>query len=77
MHGGLSFQPNIDALNRAVAAQFPEHWERLKAMSEVGDPARCQRQELLAHGTNPGVAAGTVQRVIEGARAGRREGLVV
>ena len=33
-------------------------------------------KELLAHGTNPGAAAGTVQRVVESAGAGQREGPV-
>jgi hypothetical protein len=35
---------------------------------EDGDPAWRQQQELLAHGENPGAAAGTVQRVAESAR---------
>lgn len=36
MHSDLSFQANIDALNRAMAAQFPEHWDRLQAMTARG-----------------------------------------
>jgi proline iminopeptidase len=36
MHSDLSFQANIDALNRAIAAQFPEHWDRLQAMTARG-----------------------------------------
>lgn len=32
-----------------------------------------QQQELVAHGANPGTAAGPVQRVVESARAGQRE----
>jgi len=39
---------------------------------EVGNPAWCQQQELLAHGENPGSAAGTVQRMVESARLGQR-----
>ena len=42
-----------------------------------GDPAWRQQQELLAHGENPSIAAGTVQRVVESARAGQRERAVV
>jgi hypothetical protein len=52
---------------------------KVAPMSEcsfLGNPAWRQQQELLAHGTNPGAAAGTVQRVVESARAGQREGLV-
>ena len=44
-----------------------------KAEPEDGDPAWRQQQELLTHGANPGAAAGTVQRVVESARAGQRE----
>ena len=44
---------------------------------EDGDPARRQQQELLAYGANPGAAAGSVQRVVESARLGQRERLVV
>ena len=32
---------------------------------EDGNPACCQQQKLLAHGKNPGGAAGTVQRMVE------------
>jgi RNA-directed DNA polymerase len=35
---------------------------------EDGDPAWREQQELLAHGENPGAAAGDVQRVVESAR---------
>ena len=34
---------------------------------EVGDPARCQQQELLADVQNSGDTAGSIQRVVEGA----------
>ena len=44
---------------------------------EDGDPTWRQQQELLAHGAYPGAAAGAVQRVVESARAGQREGAVV
>ena len=44
---------------------------------EDGDPAWRQQQELLAHGTHPGVAASPVQRVVESARLGQRKRLVV
>jgi proline iminopeptidase len=36
MHSEQSFQAHIDALNRAMAAQFPEHWDRLQAMAARG-----------------------------------------
>jgi proline iminopeptidase len=36
MHSDQSFQANIDALNRAVATQFPQHWRRLQAMTARG-----------------------------------------
>ena len=29
MHSDASFQANIDSLNSNIAAQFPEHWDRL------------------------------------------------
>ena len=44
---------------------------------EDGDSAWRQQQELLAHGENPGGATGTVQRVVESARAAQRERPVV
>ena len=34
---------------------------------EVGDPARCQQQQLLADVQNSGDTAGRIQRVVEGA----------
>ena len=39
---------------------------------EDGNPACCQQQNLLAHGKNPGGAAGTFQCVVEIARLGQR-----
>ena len=40
---------------------------------EDGDPAWRQQQELVAHGANPGAAAGTVQRVVESVRLGQHQ----
>ena len=37
----------------------------------------CQQPRRLAHGTDPGDAAGDVQRVVESARLGQRERPVV
>ena len=45
--------------------------------SEVSDPARCQQQELLAHGQNPGDATGVEQHMVGSAGATEREGSVV
>ena len=44
---------------------------------EDGNPACSQQQELLAHGENPGAAAGDVQRVVESAGPGQHQGPVV
>lgn len=49
----------------------------LRREPEDGHPACGQQQELLAHGANPGPAAGPVQRRVQGARAGQRERPVV
>ena len=45
--------------------------------SEVSDPARCQQQELLAHGQNPGDATGVEQHMVGSAGAIQRERPVV
>ena len=44
---------------------------------EDGDPAWRQQQELLAHGENPGSAAGSIQCVVEGTGIVQRERPVV
>ena len=63
----------------------------LESEPEDGDPAGRQQQEVsrtrgrpgtdsrlrTAHGASPGSAAGTVQRVVEGARLGKRQRPVV
>ena len=45
--------------------------------SEVSDPARCQQQELLAHGQNPGDPTGVEQHMVGSAGATQRERPVV
>ena len=41
------------------------------------DPARCQQQKLLAHGTNPGHTTGVEQHMVGSAGTTEREGSVV
>jgi hypothetical protein len=48
-----------------------------KAEPEVGDPARCQQQQLLADVQNPGHQPGSLQRVVKGAGFAQRERPVV
>ena len=61
----------------ALGAHEDQAFAGLGREPEDGDPAWRQQQELLAHGANPGAAAGAVQRVVESARLGQREGPVV
>ena len=66
-------------LDRIVALGVHEDPESagLGREPEDGNPAWRQQQELLAHGANPGGAAGIVQRVVESARLGQRQRPVV
>ena len=70
---------NPDVLLETVAlgAHQDSELAGLGREPEDGNPAWRQQQELLAHGENPGIAAGVVQRVVESARAGQRERPVV
>ena len=56
----------------ALAANQDQSLSGLGRELEDGNPAWGQQQELLAHGKNPGSAAGTVQRMVESARLGQR-----
>ena len=61
----------------ALGALEDQESAGLEREPEDGDPAWCQRQKLLAHGENPGSAAGIAQRMVEGAKLGQRQRLVV
>ena len=69
--------PHVSLETVALGAHEDQESAGLGREPEDGDPAWRQQQELLAHGANPGAAAGTVQRVVESARAGQRERPVV
>lgn len=77
--GRLDQAANPHVLLEAVA--LGAHEDQASAGSgrepEDGDPAWRQQQELVAHGAHLGVAASTVQRVVESARSGQREKPVV
>ena len=73
---GPRLQVRLRGLGRSEGAELCDA-AACKAEPEDGNPAWGQQQELLAHGANPGGAAGTVQRVVESARAGQRERPVV
>ena len=70
---------NPDVLLETVALGAHEDSELagLGREPEDGNPAWRQQQELLAHGENPGAAAGTVQCVVESAGLGQRQRPVV
>ena len=70
-------RPHVPLETVALGAHEDQAFAGLGREPEDGDPAWRQQQELLAHGANPGAAAGTVQRVLESARAGQRERPVV
>ena len=69
--------PHVLLETVALDAHEDQEFAELGREPEDGDPAWRQQQKLLAHGENPGDAAGATQRVVEGARAGQREGPVV
>ena len=68
--------PNVLLETVALGAHEDPAPAGLGREPEVGNPAWRQQQDLLAHGANPGGAAGIVQRVVEDARAGQRQGPV-
>lgn len=57
----------------ALAANQDQAFAGFGRKPEDGDPAWRQQQKLLAHGENPGSAAGTEQRVVTGARLAQCE----
>ena len=70
---------NPDVLLEAVALGAHEDSEPagLGREPEDGNPTWRQQPQLLAHGENPGAAAGTVQCVVESAGLGQRQRPVV
>ena len=61
----------------ALGAHEDQEPADLGCEPEVGDPAWCQQQQLLADVQNPGDSAGRIQRVVEGAGFAQCEGPVV
>ena len=57
----------------ALGANEDQAFAELGRKPEDGDPAWRQQQELLAHGPNPGSAAGPIQCVVEGTGIVQRE----
>ena len=73
---GPRLQICLRGLGRSEGAELRDA-AACKAEPEGSHPAWCQQQKLLAYGENPGGYQGAVQRVVESARAGQREGPVV
>ena len=61
----------------ALAAHEDHESAGFRREPEVSDPARCQQQELVAHGANPGDTTGTEQHRVGSAGTTELEGPVV
>ena len=73
---GLQLQVRLRGLGQSEGKELSDD-AACKAEPEVSDPARCQQQKLLVHGTNPGDTTGAEQHMVGSAGVTQRERPVV